>query len=64
MRGEVEPGNSGGPLLDSHGAVAGVVFGKAINDATTGYALTAAQVAPAAAVGRTATDAVSTHGCD
>ncbi len=64
VRGDVEPGNSGGPLLDSHGAVAGVVFGKAVNDPATGYALTAAQVSVAAAFGRTATDAVSTHGCD
>jgi len=64
LRGEVEPGNSGGPLLDAHGEVAGVVFGKAINDATTGYALTAAQVSAAATIGRTATTAVSTHGCD
>ena len=64
LRGEVEPGNSGGPLLDAHGEVAGVVFGKAVNDATTGYALTAAQVSAAADIGRTATAAVSTHGCD
>lgn len=64
LRGEVEPGNSGGPLLDTHGEVAGVVFGKAINDATTGYALTAAQVSAAATIGRTAITPVSTHGCD
>jgi S1-C subfamily serine protease len=64
VRGEVEPGNSGGPLLDTHGVVAGVVFGKAINDPETGYALTAAQVSAAADIGRTATIAVSTHGCD
>jgi S1-C subfamily serine protease len=64
FRGDVEPGNSGGPLLEANGSVAGVVFGKAVNDASTGYALTAAQVAAAAAAGRTATTPVSTHGCD
>ncbi len=64
IRGVVQPGNSGGPLLDTNGAVAGVVFGKAVNDATTGYALTAAQVSAAANLGRTATLPVSTRGCD
>jgi S1-C subfamily serine protease len=64
IRGSVQPGNSGGPLLDHNGAVAGVVFGKAINDDTTGYALTAGQVAAAAAAGRTASTPVSTQGCD
>jgi len=64
IRGEVQPGNSGGPLLDTNGAVAGIVFGKAVNDPTTGYALTAAQVSAAANLGRTATLPVSTRGCD
>ena len=64
VRADVQPGNSGGPLLDRNGAVAGVVFGKAVNDATTGYALTAQQVSAAATAGRTATAPVSTRGCD
>ncbi|HEY0870444.1 MAG TPA: trypsin-like peptidase domain-containing protein, partial [Acidothermaceae bacterium] len=64
IRGVVQPGNSGGPLLDTNGAVAGVVFGKAVNDSTTGYALTASQVSAAANLGRTATLPVSTRGCD
>jgi S1-C subfamily serine protease len=64
IRGEVQPGNSGGPLLDTNGAVAGVVFGKAVNDPSTGYALTATQVSAAANLGRTATLPVSTRGCD
>jgi len=64
VRGQVQPGNSGGPLLDTAGGVAGVVFGKAVNDPSTGYALTAAQVSAAATAGRTATAAVSTRGCD
>jgi S1-C subfamily serine protease len=64
VRGEVQPGNSGGPLLSRSGQVAGVVFGKAVNSSTTGYALTAAQVAADANAGRTATSPVSTRGCD
>ena len=64
VRGDVEPGNSGGPLLDAAGRVDGVVFGKAVADSQTGYALTAAQVADAAKAGVTATARVSTQGCD
>jgi hypothetical protein len=64
VRGQVQPGNSGGPMLDGAGFVAGVVFGKAVNDDSTGYVLTAAQVAADAAVGRTAKASVSTRGCD
>jgi S1-C subfamily serine protease len=64
LRGDVEPGNSGGPLLDTSGHVYGVVFGKAVNDNDTGYALTANQVSDAAHAGATATRQVSTQGCD
>jgi S1-C subfamily serine protease len=64
VRGQVQPGNSGGPMLDGAGFVAGVVFGKAVNDDSTGYVLTAAQVAADAAAGRTAKASVSTRGCD
>lgn len=64
VRGDIEPGNSGGPLLDEKGQVDGVVFGKAVNDTQTGYALTANQVAAAARAGGLATAAVSTQSCD
>jgi S1-C subfamily serine protease len=64
IRALVQPGNSGGPLLDTNGFVAGVVFGKAVNDASTGYALTAQQVSAAATLGRTSTAPVSTRSCD
>jgi S1-C subfamily serine protease len=60
----VRPGNSGGPLLTPSSRVAGVVFAAAVDDAHTGYALSAAEVAPDASRGATATATVSTQICD
>jgi S1-C subfamily serine protease len=63
LRGLIRPGNSGGPIVDADGRVAGVVFAASVTDPDTGYALTAAQVesTATAAVGLTAP--VSTGGC-
>lgn len=44
IRGSVRQGNSGGPLVDVNGDVVGMIFGAAMDNAETGYALTAAQV--------------------
>ncbi|HWJ81867.1 MAG TPA: MarP family serine protease [Nocardioides sp.] len=44
LRGLVRPGNSGGPLIDPDGDVAGVVFAASVTDPDTGYALTSEQV--------------------
>ncbi|HEY8482254.1 MAG TPA: MarP family serine protease [Spirillospora sp.] len=63
IRGKVEPGNSGGPLLTTDGRVYGVIFAAALDSQATGYALTAAEVAPDARAGRYATRPVSTQGC-
>ncbi|HTZ44272.1 MAG TPA: MarP family serine protease [Jatrophihabitans sp.] len=64
VRGRVRPGNSGGPLLSADGRVYGVVFAASVDQTDVGYALTDAEISPDVEAGRTATRAVSTHGCD
>jgi S1-C subfamily serine protease len=59
----VRQGNSGGPLLTPDGKVAGVVFAKSLDDANTGYALTADEVAPDVRAGRTADSRVDSQAC-
>lgn len=61
---QVRPGNSGGPLLSPGGRVDGVVFAASTDQPSTGYALTAQEVASDAHRGATATTAVSTQSCD
>lgn len=60
---DVQPGNSGGPLLAPDGHVYGVVFAKSLDDSQTGYALTATEVAPVVRAGRAATTETSTGSC-
>lgn len=62
--GTVRAGNSGGPLFRPDGQVLGVVFASAIDDPSTGYALTAQQVAAAARTGSTAQAEVGTGPCE
>jgi S1-C subfamily serine protease len=64
IRAQVEPGNSGGPLLSPSGSVYGVVFAAAVGTSNTGFALTAAEVAADAHAGANQTYPTSTQGCD
>jgi S1-C subfamily serine protease len=64
IRANVEPGNSGGPLLAPSGRVDGVVFAAAVGVKNTGYALTASEVQGDAHAAAAATSPVSTQSCD
>jgi S1-C subfamily serine protease len=64
VKANVEPGNSGGPLIAPNGTVYGVVFAAAVGVPDTGFVLTAAEVAADAHAGSTGTVPVSTEGCD
>ncbi|MGW5240273.1 MarP family serine protease [Monashia sp. NPDC004114] len=59
----VQPGNSGGPLLDTNGRVSGVVFAKSLEDDSTGYALTLNEAKPVLDKAASATNEVSTGAC-
>ncbi len=59
----VRQGNSGGPLLTPEGEVYGVVFAKSLDDAQTGYALTADEIREDIAEGRTAAQQVDSDSC-
>lgn len=62
LRAIVRPGDSGGPLFNDAGKVAGMVFARSTSDPDTGYALTLHEVRPVlqdSAAGKT----VSTGQC-
>jgi S1-C subfamily serine protease len=59
----VEPGDSGGPLLNEDGAVAGVVFARGQDDESRGYAMTMAELTPVVALAPGLDEAVATGGC-
>lgn len=59
----VRQGNSGGPLLTPDGKVYGVVFAKSLDDADTGYALTADEIQQDITEGRTAGQQVDSDSC-
>ena len=64
FRGQLRPGNSGGPLLRPNGEVVGMVFGAGVGDSKTGYAITAPQLATAIKAAVKRTDDVSTGPCN
>ena len=64
IRANVEPGNSGGPLLAPDGNVDGVVFAAAVGVKDTGYALTASEVRSDVGRAAAATTPAFTQACD
>lgn len=63
LAGDVQPGNSGGPLLTTEGLVAGVIFAKTTSDAALGFALTMDDLNPVAAQAPGLSSPVSSGQC-
>ena len=63
VRAQVRSGNSGGPLVDTSGQVRGLVFGAAVDDDDTGFALTAAEIADDIDRAPSLTEEVDTGSC-
>ncbi|HKS45356.1 MAG TPA: MarP family serine protease [Amycolatopsis sp.] len=63
VRAKVQAGNSGGPLINPAGDVIGVVFGASVEDADTGFTLTAKQVRSVVEGASSMSTRVSTGSC-
>jgi hypothetical protein len=63
IRGTVQAGGSGAPLLATDGTVYGLVFAEALDDDQTAYALTVQEINHDAKTGRATNRTVSTQGC-
>ncbi|AYF96839.1 MarP family serine protease [Protaetiibacter intestinalis] len=60
---DVQPGNSGGPLVTQDGEVAGLVFARNADHDNVGYATSSAELAPVAAEAGSLGDPVSSGHC-
>ncbi|OLF15832.1 MarP family serine protease [Actinophytocola xanthii] len=63
LRALVRSGNSGGPLVDTRGQVIGVIFGAAVDESETGFALTAREVEDELSAAPGLSRAVATGSC-
>ncbi len=60
---DVEPGNSGGPLLTAEGEAGGIVFARGADGAGRGYAITIAELEPALQAASANSGTVATGSC-
>jgi S1-C subfamily serine protease len=60
---DIEPGNSGGPLLETNGSIAGIVFAKSSTDANLGYAMTDTVLSPVVRQAARLSDPISSGAC-
>ncbi|MGH3939598.1 MAG: MarP family serine protease [Pseudonocardiaceae bacterium] len=63
VRAKVLSGNSGGPLLDESGQILGMVFGAAVDNEETGFALTNAEISDDIAAAPGLSQQVDTGAC-
>ncbi|GAA2524552.1 MarP family serine protease [Rarobacter incanus] len=63
MAADIEPGNSGGPVLTESGEVAGMVFAASTTAKNLGYALSASEIEPAMNKASSLSAAVPTGSC-
>ena len=63
LSGDIQPGNSGGPLLTTGGQVAGVIFAKTTSDAAAGFAIPMIDLRPVVSEAPELTNAVSSGQC-
>lgn len=63
LAGNVQSGNSGGPLLDSAGNIVGVIFAKATSTAAVGFALTMEEAGPVIQAAPTLNSEVGSGSC-
>ncbi|MFA7323270.1 MAG: MarP family serine protease [Candidatus Nanopelagicales bacterium] len=63
FRGNVERGDSGGPLLSMSGEVTGMVFGAGITSNSTGYAIASSELQSAIDAAKSSAASVSTGSC-